>query len=113
MVTEKVFVGFELDAGETSDGVRVALGELGASGDFGLEITSDEPVTLTYKASSSGDDDATPAELDDSVDGLLCEHPGGSVMYWPAVMPAASIWVYAAAPAGGDGATVSATLNIW
>jgi len=108
MVTEKLFVGEVLAAGETSVGYRVDLGQIGASGDFGLQVTSSGPVRLYYTAS------AEEAEAAVADGGVLCDHPGGgSVMYWPVIAPCSSIWVYAAAPAGGAGATVSATLNIW
>ena len=110
MVTERVFVGLELDAGQTSDGYRINLGDLGASGDFGLQVISAEPVVLYYRASASTDDEG-------AVDGggVMCEHEGGigTVMYWPSILPAAVIWVYAEAPADGDGAEVTATLNVF
>lgn len=107
MVTEKIFVGEVLAAGETSDGYRIDLGRIGASGDFGLQVISPNPVKLFYRASA--------AEVEGAVDGggVLCEHDGGTIMYWPVIMPASSIWVYAEAPAGGAGTTVSATLNIY
>lgn len=108
MVTERVFVALELDAGETSDGYRIDLGALGASGDFGLQVISSEPVVLYYRASASTEDEG-------AVDGggVLCVHEGGTMMYWPAIMPAAVIWVYAETPADGDGAEVTATLNVF
>jgi len=109
MVTERVFVGLELDAGETSDGYRIDLGDLGASGDFGLQVISAEPIVMYYRASASTDDEEGAV----GGGGVLCEHEGGTVMYWPAIMPAAVIWVYAEAPADGDGAEVSATLNVF
>lgn len=111
MVTEKVFVALELDAGETSTGRLVDLADLGASGDFGLQVTSGagEVVEVSYKAAAEG---TTPVPVADG-GVLVAAHAGGSMMYWPVIMPAAKIWVYATAPAGGAGATVSVTLNIF
>lgn len=111
MVTETLFVGLELDAGETSTGRLVDLADLGASGDFGLQVDTgaDEAVTVTYKAAAAG---TTPVAVADAED-VIAEHAGGSAMYWPSIMPASKIWVYVSAPAGGIGAEVSVTLNVF
>jgi hypothetical protein len=111
MVTEKIFTSLAVAAGETSAGTMVALANLGASGDFALQISSDGPVTISYKASADNSNTATPQTVDGG--GVICDHPGGVKVYWPDIVPAAKIWIYATAPAGGAGVTLSATLNVW
>lgn len=110
MVTVKLLVAVALEAGETSDPVLVDLAKLGASGDFALQVTSDHPVSLTYKASADDSLTATPQDVNGG--GILCDHSGGTLLYWPDIMPVAKIWIYATAPEGGAGAAVSATLNV-
>lgn len=107
MVTEVLFDEVVVAAGGTSSAVLVGLADLGASGDFGLEVDCDNPVTITYKASAEND---TPGGTEDTI----ATHPGGGKKtYWPSIAPFAKVWFYAKAPAGGAGATVSATLNVW
>ena len=108
MVEEVIFDEEVIAAGATSAGRLVEISDLGAAGDFGLEIDSDNPVTITYKASAKDD---TPGAVEDDV---LADHPGGGKrVYWPSIVPASRIWIYATAPAGGAGATVSGILNVW
>lgn len=106
MVTEKLCDGLTVSAGQTSAGMLVDLSRLGASGDFGLEVSSDTVCTISYKASSGG---GTPITVDG--DGVLVVHAGGSKMYWPSIMPAAKIWIYVTA--GSSPTVVSVTLNVW
>ena len=110
MVTIKLFAAAVLVAGVPSDPVLVDLAKLGASGDFAIQVTSDHPVSLTYKASADDTVTATPRDVNGG--GKLCDHSGGTLLYWPDIMPAAKIWIYATAPDGGAGATVSAILNV-
>ncbi len=108
MVTEKLFVGLVLAAGETSAGRLVDLGALGASGYFGCQVDCSVAVTLTFEASAAG---LVPLPV--SGDNVLVAHDGsGSKMYCPEIPPYAKIWIYVTAPAA-SGATVSVTLNIW
>ncbi|WP_294346740.1 hypothetical protein [Prosthecochloris sp.] len=109
MVEKVIFDDLLVPAATTSQGIEVNIKNLGASGSFGLEVVSDNPITLTYKA--SGQDD-TPGIVDDGSDGKLAEHPGGGKrFFWPSIAPASKIWIYATA--GGSAATVSAILNVY
>ena len=111
MVEEVIFDEEVIAAGATSAGRLVEISDLGAAGDFGLEIDSDNPVTITYKASAK---DGTPGIVEDGRNGVVAEHPGGGKrIFWPSIVPASKIWIYATAPAGGSGATVSGILNVW
>lgn len=108
MVTEKLFVAQVIAAGATSEGKLVDLANLGASGNFGLEIDSAQAVVITYTASALLD---TGAPVDGG--GVLITHDGsGRKCYWPAIAPFSKIWIFATAPAG-VAATVTATLNVY
>lgn len=106
MITDILCNGLAIAAGQTSAGMRVDLASLGASGDFGMEVSSDNACTISYKASSGG---VTPIAVDGN--GVLAAHAGGAKMYWPDIMPAAKIWVYVTA--GSSPVVVSVTLNVW
>ncbi len=109
MVPERIFTGLALAAGETSEGVLLNLGKIGAAGYFGLEVDCQDAVTISYKA--SGDDDTPGAVAEDEV---LAEHAGGGkVCYAPAIGPYHKIWLYATAPGGSAVAGLNVTLNIW
>ena len=108
MVTEELFTALEIAAGAKSEGRLVDLAELGASGDFGLEVDSARAVVISYTASA-----ALPTGAPVDGGGVLLTHDGsGRKCYWPSIAPFSKIWIFVTAPAG-SAATVTVTLNVY